>query len=200
GRGDAGGRDDRCSVSGGRCRSLGVRRDRAAERGPVRREVPAPAMPGRGVWPRDGQGFAQFANERTSTGPGNESERRRGRDGDLRHPLRRGRVLRRLDQLRRLPARGRTRVEDHRERVETVPGAAMKITRAEPIPVWVPLKAGMTAKTAHGEHATSPYVIVKVHTDEGLVGLGEATISGLWSGETQAGTVAAIADYIAPAL
>ena len=58
----------------------------------------------------------------------------------------------------------------------------------------------MTAKTAHGEHVTSPYVIVKVHTDEGIVGLGEATISGLWSGETQAGTVAAIRDYIAPQL
>src|SRR3954471_19173377 len=76
----------------------------------------------------------------------------------------------------------------------------MKITRVEPIPVCVPLKAGMTAKTAHGEHATSPYVIVKVHTDAGLVGLGEATISGLWSGETQAGTVAAITEYIAPQL
>lgn len=76
----------------------------------------------------------------------------------------------------------------------------MKITRVEPIPVCVPLKKGLTAKTAHGEHAVSPYVIVKVHTDAGIVGLGEATISGLWSGETQAGSVAAIADYIAPQL
>ena len=76
----------------------------------------------------------------------------------------------------------------------------MKITRVEPIPVCVPLKKGMTAKTAHGEHVTSPYVIVRVHTDEGIVGLGEATISCLWSGECQAGTVAAIQDYIAPAI
>jgi muconate cycloisomerase len=76
----------------------------------------------------------------------------------------------------------------------------MLITRIEAIPVCVPLKKGMTAKTAHGEHITSPYVIVKVHTDDGPVGLGEATISGLWSGETQAGTVAAITDYIAPQL
>ena len=76
----------------------------------------------------------------------------------------------------------------------------MKITRIEPIPICVPLKKGLTAKTAHGEHAVSPYVIVKVHTDAGIVGLGEATISGLWSGETQAGTVAAIAEYIAPQL
>lgn len=76
----------------------------------------------------------------------------------------------------------------------------MKITRVEPIPVCVPLKKGMTAKTAHGEHAVSPYVIVRVYTDCGLIGLGEATISALWSGETQAGTVAAICDYIAPAI
>lgn len=76
----------------------------------------------------------------------------------------------------------------------------MKIQRIEAIPVCVPLKKGMTAKTAHGEHATSPYVIVRVHTDEGLIGLGEATISGLWSGESQAGTMAAIGEYIEPAL
>ncbi len=76
----------------------------------------------------------------------------------------------------------------------------MKITRVEAIPVCVPLKAGMTAKTAHGEHATSPYVVVRVHTDAGIVGLGEATISALWSGETQAGSVAVVRDYFAPAL
>lgn len=76
----------------------------------------------------------------------------------------------------------------------------MKITRIEPIPICVPLKKGLTAKTAHGEHAVSPYVLVKVHTDAGIVGLGEATISGLWSGETQAGTVAVIAEYLAPQL
>jgi L-alanine-DL-glutamate epimerase-like enolase superfamily enzyme len=76
----------------------------------------------------------------------------------------------------------------------------MKIIRIEPIPVSVPLKKGLSAKTAHGEHATSLFVIVRVHTDEGLVGLGEATISALWSGETQAGTVAAINDYIGPVL
>src|SRR5262245_13244488 len=76
----------------------------------------------------------------------------------------------------------------------------MKIARIEPIPVCVPLKKGLTAKTAHGEHAVSPYVLLKVYTDDGLVGLGEATVSGLWSGETQDGAVSAIRDYIAPRL
>src|SRR4051795_888104 len=76
----------------------------------------------------------------------------------------------------------------------------MRITQVEAIPVRVPLAAGMTTKTAHGDHVTSNYVIVRVHTDEGLVGLGEATVAARWSGETSASCVAAIRDLIAPAL
>lgn len=76
----------------------------------------------------------------------------------------------------------------------------MKIARIEAIPVNVPLKPGMTAKTAHGEHATSPFVIVRVHTDQGLTGLGEANVTALWSGETQATALAIIRDCIEPVL
>src|SRR3954466_380730 len=76
----------------------------------------------------------------------------------------------------------------------------MKITRVEPIPVCVPLKKGLTTKTAHGEHVVSPYVLVRVHTDAGLVGLGEATVAARWSGETSRSCVAAIDELIAPAL
>ena len=76
----------------------------------------------------------------------------------------------------------------------------MRITNLEAIPVRVPLKPGMVTKTAHGDHHTSDYVIVRVHTDAGLVGLGEATVSALWSGETSKSTVAALNDLIGPAL
>lgn len=76
----------------------------------------------------------------------------------------------------------------------------MKIIRVETIPIEVPLKEGLTTKTAGGEHVVSPYVIVRVHTDEGLVGLGEATLSPRWSGETSPGCVAAIDGLIGPAL
>jgi muconate cycloisomerase len=76
----------------------------------------------------------------------------------------------------------------------------MKITRVEAIPVRVPLKKGMTTKTAHGEQVESPYVVVRVHTDEGLVGLGEATVAPLWDGETSPGCVAVIHDILGPAL
>ncbi len=76
----------------------------------------------------------------------------------------------------------------------------MRIVRIEPIPINVPLKKGLTTKTAHGEHVDSPYVIVRVHTDEGLVGLGEATLAPRWSGETSSSCVAALRDLISPAL
>ena len=45
--------------------------------------------------------------------------------------------------------------------------SSLRITRLEAIPVRVPLKPGMVTKTAHGDHHTSDYVIVKVHTDAG---------------------------------
>jgi muconate cycloisomerase len=76
----------------------------------------------------------------------------------------------------------------------------MRITQIEPIPVLVPLKAGLTTKTAHGEHIDSHYVLVRVHTDTGLVGLGEATLAPRWSGETAPGCVAALIDILSPAL
>jgi muconate cycloisomerase len=76
----------------------------------------------------------------------------------------------------------------------------MKITRVETIPVEVPLKEGLTTKTAGGEHVVSPYVVIRVHTDAGLIGLGEATLSPRWSGETSPGCVAAIEGLIGPAI
>jgi muconate cycloisomerase len=76
----------------------------------------------------------------------------------------------------------------------------MPITHVEAIPVRVPLKPGMVTRTAHGDHHTSDYVIARVQTDVGLVGLGEATVSALWSGETSKSCVAAIDDVIGPAL
>ena len=76
----------------------------------------------------------------------------------------------------------------------------MKITRIEPIPINVPLKPDLTTKTAHGEHIDSPYLIVRVHTDEGLIGLGEATLSARWSGETSPSSVAILQGRIGPTL
>jgi len=68
----------------------------------------------------------------------------------------------------------------------------VKIIGIEPIPIVVPLKIGMTTRTTLGDHVVSPYVIIKIYTDEGIVGLGEATFAAKWSGETSAGCIGAI--------
>jgi len=76
----------------------------------------------------------------------------------------------------------------------------VKITRVTATPIHVPLIPELTTKTAHGEHITSPYVIVEIETDTGLVGLGEATLAPRWSGETRTGCLAAIDQLITPAV
>src|SRR5262245_24328375 len=76
----------------------------------------------------------------------------------------------------------------------------MRVTRIETVPVRVPIRAGMTMITAHGAHAHSHYVLVRLHTDAGLVGLGEATVGPLWNGETAAGCIDAIDNFLAPAV
>ena len=76
----------------------------------------------------------------------------------------------------------------------------MKITAVEAIPVNVPLKAGLTTKTAHGEHHHSPYVIIRIHTDGQHTGLGEATLSPRWSGETSPGALSVVEGLLAPLL
>jgi muconate cycloisomerase len=49
-----------------------------------------------------------------------------------------------------------------------------------------------------GEHVVGNYVLVRVTDDAGRVGLGEASVTSVWSGETQAGAIALIHDVLAP--
>jgi len=52
----------------------------------------------------------------------------------------------------------------------------VRITSVETIPVLVPIKPELAIKSGRGgSHATSPFLLMKVHTDAGLVGLGEAS-------------------------
>src|SRR5438876_830709 len=77
----------------------------------------------------------------------------------------------------------------------------MKITRVETIPVRVPIKPELAIKSGRGgTHDTSPFLIVKLHTDAGLVGLGEASCTPRWSGEDQVSAAHFINTYFAPAL
>ncbi len=60
----------------------------------------------------------------------------------------------------------------------------MKITRIETFPVRIPLKPERRMISALGRHEVSEYVLVRVSTDAGIDGAGEATVLSRWSGET----------------
>src|SRR5213594_1605339 len=77
----------------------------------------------------------------------------------------------------------------------------MKITRIETIPVRVPIKPELAIKSGRGgSHSVSPFLIVKIHADDGLVGLGEVSCTPRWSGEDQVTAAHFINTYFAPLL
>jgi muconate cycloisomerase len=77
----------------------------------------------------------------------------------------------------------------------------MKITRVETIPVRVPLKPEFIIRSGRGgSHSESPFLLVRLHTDEGIVGIGEASCTPRWSGEDQVTAAHFIEAYFAPQL
>ncbi len=76
----------------------------------------------------------------------------------------------------------------------------MKITVVDTYPVSIGVRPDVSIVSSLGAHRVSHYLIVAVKDDEGRVGLGEATVMPIWSGETQQSAVAAIGDLLAPVL
>lgn len=77
----------------------------------------------------------------------------------------------------------------------------MNITRIETIPVRVPIKPELAIRSGRGgTHSDSPFLLVKVHTGDGLVGLGEVSCTPRWSGEDQVSAAHFINTYFAPLL
>src|SRR2546421_11843677 len=77
----------------------------------------------------------------------------------------------------------------------------MKITRVETIPISVPLNQKIAIKSGRGgAHTVSPFLLVRIHTDEGITGLGEASCTPRWSGEDQFTAQHYINNYFAPLL
>ncbi|WIV55437.1 mandelate racemase/muconate lactonizing enzyme family protein [Amycolatopsis nalaikhensis] len=72
----------------------------------------------------------------------------------------------------------------------------MKITRVEAIPFAIPYRKPL--RFASGEVHTAEHVLVRVHTDDGVVGVAEAPPRPFTYGETQAGIVAVIETLFAP--
>lgn len=74
----------------------------------------------------------------------------------------------------------------------------MKITAIEAIPFAIPYAKPLVF--ASGEVHTASHVLVRVHTDDGIVGVAEAPPRPFTYGETQAGIVAVVEQFFAPAL
>jgi muconate cycloisomerase len=77
----------------------------------------------------------------------------------------------------------------------------MKITRIETIPVRVPIKPALAIRSGRGgSHIVSPFLLVCLQTDDGIIGVGEASCTPRWSGEDQVSAAHFIDSYFAPAL
>lgn len=60
--------------------------------------------------------------------------------------------------------------------------------------------SSLTVLSSPGGHLRGNYVLVRVSDEQGRTGLGEASVTAVWSGETQAGTIAVIEEELAPLL
>lgn len=74
----------------------------------------------------------------------------------------------------------------------------MKVQRIEAIPFRVPMRE--VVKFATGQLAALEHVLVRVHTDAGIVGQAEAPARAMVYGESASSIVAAIRDWFGPAL
>jgi L-alanine-DL-glutamate epimerase-like enolase superfamily enzyme len=76
----------------------------------------------------------------------------------------------------------------------------MRIARIETIPVDVPIDPRLAIVGSRGGHLTSPFLVLRVHTDEDVTGVGEVSCTPGWSGEDRVTAAHLIATYLEPAL
>src|SRR3954465_10322341 len=77
----------------------------------------------------------------------------------------------------------------------------MKIARIDTIPIRVPIKPQLAIRGGRGlSHSISPFLLVKIHTDHGLTGVGEVSCTARWSGEDQVTAAHFINAYFGPLL
>jgi muconate cycloisomerase len=74
----------------------------------------------------------------------------------------------------------------------------MKITAVRAEPITGRIHRDLAITSSLGEHLSGQYVLARVRDDGGREGLGEASVTCVWSGETQPGTVALIEEVLGP--
>jgi L-alanine-DL-glutamate epimerase-like enolase superfamily enzyme len=76
----------------------------------------------------------------------------------------------------------------------------MPITSATAEPIEGRVRPDIAIISSLGSHLVGQYVLVKLGDDQGRTGLGEASVTCIWSGETQAGVMALFEQEIKPVL
>ena len=76
----------------------------------------------------------------------------------------------------------------------------VKITSIETVPVQVPIQDRLAIRARGGVHSVSPFLLIRIHTAEGISGLGEVSCTPRWSGEDQVTAAHFIASIFAPLL
>lgn len=76
----------------------------------------------------------------------------------------------------------------------------MKITSVKAEPIAGEINPDIAIISSLGKHIAGQYVLVRLTDDDGNFGLGEASVTSVWSGETQTGTIAIIEDVFSPLL
>jgi len=76
----------------------------------------------------------------------------------------------------------------------------MKITAVNATPTSLVVNPKLAIVSAAGTHPESHYLAITIHTDEGLVGHGEATVAPAWSGENQSTALVLIQQMLSTAL
>lgn len=74
----------------------------------------------------------------------------------------------------------------------------MPITSVTAEPIGGRVRPEVAIVSSLGSHVVGNYVLVRITDDAGRVGLGEASVTAIWSGETQAGVLALVREVFAP--
>ena len=76
----------------------------------------------------------------------------------------------------------------------------MKITAITTFAVDIPIRRELMITSSLGTHRATRLVLLRLDTDEGVSGIGEATVAPKWSGESAWGAKSMIDYYLAPAV
>ena len=74
----------------------------------------------------------------------------------------------------------------------------MPITSVTAEPMFGRVRPEVAIVSSLGEHLVGNYVLVRIADSSGHVGLGEASVTSVWSGDTQTGTLAMVREVLAP--